>query len=152
MRDSTDSGFDDADPRPGAAQNGSEHVYNITEADESHTADVHSRMFKYTLTMGIRLACFIAAFFFLDSWLVWVFLAGAAFLPWVAVVIANGATKDHSRDPAPTSLIDHAPYEELGAEHPVDEPDDEPVTLEGELYTDEHPEPTPHPKTKEEGP
>lgn len=142
MHRSTDSGFDDA---------GSHHpVYNITEAEESHTVEMHSRMFKYTLTMSIRVVCFIAAFFFLDSWLIWVFLAGAAFLPWVAVVIANGASKDHNRVPAPGSLIDHAPHEALGTEATADNTEDDPVTLEGEL-DDEVPDAPPHQQNKEDG-
>lgn len=108
-------------------------THKITEADESHSVDVHSRMFKYTLTMGIRVACFIAAFFFLDSWLVWVFLAGAVLLPWVAVVIANGAGRDHLREDGSSSFIDHAPQDALPAAEPHE---DEPVTLEGELCED----------------
>lgn len=147
MRDSTDSGFDDAGSRPRSARDGSGGVHKITDAEESHTADVHSRMFKYTLTMGIRVACFIAAFFFLDSWLVWVCLSGAILLPWVAVVIANGAGKDHYREQAASSLIDHAPYAGIDA-GPAPE-DDGPVTLEGEL--DDDPATTPQPKTKEDG-
>ncbi|WP_309079895.1 DUF3099 domain-containing protein [Zhihengliuella sp.] len=112
-------------------------MYTITEAEEAHSVDVHSRMFKYTLTMGIRVACFIAAFFFLDSWFVWVCLAGATFLPWVAVVIANGAGRDHLRD-TPASFVDPPQQAALEA-RPTDDagPDghDGPETMEGEFYT-----------------
>ncbi|MBG6085768.1 DUF3099 domain-containing protein [Zhihengliuella flava] len=108
-------------------------THKITEADESHSVDVHSRMFKYTLTMAIRVVCFIAAFFFLDSWFVWVCLAGAVLLPWVAVVVANGAGRDHLRESGASSVIDHAPQDALTAPEPAEEG---PVTLEGEFYED----------------
>ena len=40
------------------------------------------------ITMAIRTACFVLMVV-VDGWLRWVFLAGAAFLPYVAVVLAN---------------------------------------------------------------
>jgi hypothetical protein len=43
---------------------------------------------RYLLSMLIRTACFVAAVV-IDSWVRWVFLAGALFLPYVAVVMAN---------------------------------------------------------------
>ncbi|WP_344879553.1 DUF3099 domain-containing protein [Zhihengliuella alba] len=111
-------------------------MHTITDAEEAHSVDVHSRMFKYTLTMGIRVACFIAAFFFLDSWFVWVCLAGATFLPWVAVVIANGAGRDHLRS-APASYAE-APGQPALEAGPAGGPEPEPrgpETMEGELFT-----------------
>ncbi|MGG5751456.1 DUF3099 domain-containing protein [Zafaria sp. Z1313] len=87
-------------------------VHNITDATASHSEEMHARMVKYSVSMGIRLACFIAAFF-THGWLQWAFLAGAIFLPWFAVVIANGGT-DRSRQPASTVLLDSAPLTALG--------------------------------------
>lgn len=47
-------------------------------------------MIKYSVTMGIRIAC-IVAMLFVHSWWLIVFGAGAVFLPYVAVVIANAS-------------------------------------------------------------
>ncbi|MDQ0093485.1 DUF3099 domain-containing protein [Paeniglutamicibacter psychrophenolicus] len=73
-------------------------VHRITEAQESHAAEQHSRVLKYTISMSVRLACFIAAFF-VHGWLQWVFLAGAIVLPYIAVVIANGGADLTKRQP-----------------------------------------------------
>src|SRR5262249_28874974 len=52
--------------------------------------DADSRFAKYAITMGIRMACFIAMVLVTPyGWYTWVFGAGAIFLPYVAVVIAN---------------------------------------------------------------
>ena len=74
-------------------------VHRITEAQESHTVEQHSRVLKYTISMSVRLACFIAAFF-VHGWLQWTFLAAAIVLPYVAVVIANGGADVTKRQPA----------------------------------------------------
>lgn len=73
-------------------------VHRITEAQQSHAAEQHSRVLKYTISMSVRLACFIAAFF-VHGWLQWVFLAGAIVLPYIAVVIANGGADLTKRQP-----------------------------------------------------
>ncbi len=73
-------------------------VHRITEAQESHSVEQHSRVLKYTISMSVRLACFIAAFF-VHGWLQWVFLAGAIVLPYIAVVIANGGADLTKRQP-----------------------------------------------------
>ncbi|MDX2375283.1 DUF3099 domain-containing protein [Microbacterium sp. LRZ72] len=49
-----------------------------------------SRLRKYTITMGIRIVCFLLmAFVTPYGWWTWVFAAGAILLPYVAVVLAN---------------------------------------------------------------
>lgn len=73
-------------------------VHRITEAQESHSVEQHSRVLKYTISMSVRLACFIAAFF-VHGWLQWVFLSGAIVLPYIAVVIANGGADLSKRQP-----------------------------------------------------
>ena len=45
-------------------------------------------MLKYTLAMGIRVVCIVLAMF-VDGWLMWLAFAGAIFLPYFAVVLAN---------------------------------------------------------------
>jgi hypothetical protein len=39
--------------------------------------------------MGIRMACVVAAVFVGPGWLRWLAIAGAVFLPYIAVVMAN---------------------------------------------------------------
>jgi hypothetical protein len=86
-------------------------VLNITDVQESHTDEMHRRMVKYTIAMSIRLACLLL-FFFIPGWQRWLFVAGAVFLPWIAVVIANGGA-DQSRIKPSDALLDQAPLGEL---------------------------------------
>lgn len=54
---------------------------------------------RYIITMGIRIACFILMVAITPyGWYTWVFAAGAIFLPYVAVVIANVGS-DSRREP-----------------------------------------------------
>jgi hypothetical protein len=67
----------------------------ITSASRPHSQDVRSRTRRYLISMGIRTLCFLLAVVFVGHWYTWVFLAGAVFLPYVAVVLANaGASPD----------------------------------------------------------
>lgn len=51
------------------------------------------------ITMGVRIACFILMVVITPyGWYTWVFAAGAIFLPYVAVVIANVGA-DSRREP-----------------------------------------------------
>jgi hypothetical protein len=45
-------------------------------------------MLKYTVAMTIRVICIVVAFF-VEGWLMWLAFAGAIFLPYFAVVLAN---------------------------------------------------------------
>ena len=45
-------------------------------------------MVKYLIAMTIRVICIVLAIF-VEGWLMWVCFAGAIFLPYFAVVIAN---------------------------------------------------------------
>lgn len=45
-------------------------------------------MLKYTLAMTIRVVCIVLAMF-AEGWLMWSAFAGAIFLPYFAVVLAN---------------------------------------------------------------
>jgi hypothetical protein len=45
-------------------------------------------MVKYLIAMTVRVICIVAAIF-VDGWLMWLCFAGAIFLPYFAVVIAN---------------------------------------------------------------
>jgi hypothetical protein len=52
-------------------------------------------MIKYTAAMSIRVICIILAVM-VQGWLMWVFFAGAIFLPYFAVVIANAVGSSQS--------------------------------------------------------
>jgi hypothetical protein len=68
---------------------------SITSASRPHSEDLRGRERRYVISMGIRTLCFLLALVFRTHWVVWLFLAAAIFLPYVAVVIANaGATSD----------------------------------------------------------
>ena len=60
----------------------------ITDAREAASQEISSRMLRYGLAMGFRMACFLGMIF-VDGWLRWALLAFAVFLPYVAVLLAN---------------------------------------------------------------
>jgi len=65
----------------------------ITEAPLSPRAELDYRRKRYAITMGIRVICFaIAIILFVAHlrWLVLVPAVGAIFIPYIAVVFANG--------------------------------------------------------------
>lgn len=61
---------------------------SVTTAPQSLREDSEQRIHRYLLTMAIRTTCFVLMVVF-DGWLRWAFAAGAVFLPYVAVVLAN---------------------------------------------------------------
>ena len=64
-------------------------AHRITSAQEGHSISLATRERRYIISMGIRTVCFILAYVTRDSWLVWVFAAGALLLPYFAVMAAN---------------------------------------------------------------
>lgn len=107
-------------------------VHRITEARESHTSERDLRIRKYTISMSVRMLCFILAFFF-EGWLRWVLLAGAVILPYIAVVIANGGADLTRREPPAEFYTGKEPeqIENTVQPTPADEP--EIVIIEGTL-------------------
>ncbi|WP_432512344.1 DUF3099 domain-containing protein [Kineococcus sp. SYSU DK001] len=93
-----------------------EGAYRITAAPTSHTDDLGVRYRKYVVSMLVRTACFLC-FAFIDHWTRWLFIAGAVFLPYVAVVLANAGRE--SRAPAPQSFDVTAPPERPAAQLPA---------------------------------
>ncbi|QCU78097.1 DUF3099 domain-containing protein [Citricoccus sp. SGAir0253] len=63
-------------------------VYRITSAPAPGHEDRDARFVRYAWQMGIRTACFVAAFF-THGWLQIVFFILAIVLPYLAVVLAN---------------------------------------------------------------
>lgn len=109
-------------------------VHRITEAHESHTVDHNSRVLKYTISMTIRVICFVAAFF-THGPLQWIMLVGAIVLPYIAVVIANRGADITKREP-PAEFFTERDAPQLSgttpaAQQPGPEPEDEPEVIDG---------------------
>ena len=69
----------------------------ITTASAGADADISSRQKRYVITMLVRTLCFVIVAFLAithagPGWLAWMFIVGAVFLPYVAVVMANAAS------------------------------------------------------------
>lgn len=79
-------------PRGRRSGNGAE-VHRVTSAQESLSDDLSRRTRRYLITMGIRTACF-ASIVFVNGWMRWVAIAGAVFLPYIAVVAANAGREN----------------------------------------------------------
>ena len=65
-----------------------EKAQSITTVGESADEERKTRMVKYLIAMTIRVICIVAAIF-VEGWLMWLAFAGAIFLPYFAVIIAN---------------------------------------------------------------
>lgn len=121
---------------------GDSEVHSITDAAAAHSEEMRQRMIKYAVAMGIRMVCLILIFV-VDGWLKILPVIGAVFLPWFAVIIANGSdTAEVHAD----SLLDSAPLAQLDAPAagPAGQgdagPDDPSMTLlQGELVDDDDP-------------
>lgn len=87
---------------------------SVTSIEVSPEAERRGRMIKYTAAMSIRVVCIILAVM-VQGWLMWVFFAGAIFLPYFAVVIANavGSTQTNglARAISPTRILDVGNYD-----------------------------------------
>jgi len=62
---------------------------SITTARAGASVDTSQRIRRYTITMAFRTVCFILAVTVAHGWLQWVMLAGAVFLPYMGVLLAN---------------------------------------------------------------
>jgi len=84
----------------------------ITTAGTSRNDEMRGRQRRYILSMSLRTVCFIGAVLVGPSWFRWVLIAGAVFLPYVAVVMANAV---NARDDGFTLLDGVSPHRELSA-------------------------------------
>lgn len=89
----------------------------ITTAPRSTADEIRSRQRRYLLSMALRTACVIGAVVVGPGPLRWLLIAGAVFLPYVAVVMANISIRP-SRD-ADLDPVAHQ-YGELPPVDPVD--------------------------------
>ena len=78
-------------------------VYRITTARKSVPDDQAKRVRGYVISMSIRIVFFILALVSSGP-LRWMFIAFAVFIPYFAVVYANGG-REPNADP-PSSLVD----------------------------------------------
>jgi hypothetical protein len=76
-----------------------DHPVSITSARSGRSADIRRREVRYLISMGVRTLCFVGAFF-AGGVLRWTLVAGAVFLPYVAVVIANATDRRGAAAPA----------------------------------------------------
>ncbi len=82
---------------------------SVTSLGESPDAERRNRMIKYTVAMVVRTICIILGVSF-QGWFMWIFFAGAIFLPYFAVIIANEKSEGKpqttlTKAQAPTLLI-----------------------------------------------
>ncbi len=66
--------------------------HTVTSLQSAPELERRARMIKYSVAMGIRLAC-IGACFLVSGWWLLLPALGAVILPYFAVVLANSATK-----------------------------------------------------------
>ncbi|OAE01736.1 DUF3099 domain-containing protein [Arthrobacter sp. OY3WO11] len=118
---------------------GDSEVHSITDAAGAHSEDMRQRMIKYALAMGIRMVCLVLIFV-VDGWFKIIPVAGAVFLPWIAVIIANGNDKAEGHSDL---LLDSAPLAELeGPAVPPAREDPGSELLQGELIIDDDESPS----------
>jgi hypothetical protein len=72
----------------------------ITSALPAKSVGISSRQTRYLISMGVRTLCFVLAIVTTGT-LRWIFLAGAFFLPYFAVVIANSGSRPDTGAPEP---------------------------------------------------
>lgn len=89
---------------------------SITTARAGTSVDTASRVRRYVVTMAFRTACFLLAVTVAHGWLQWVLLAGAVFLPYMGVLLANQVNETGLRRPAQDSAPDDAPRLTTGPE------------------------------------
>lgn len=78
-------------------------VYRITTARRGISDDQSARVRGYVISMSIRIVCFVLAVP-TSGWVRWTFVAAAVFIPYLAVVFANGG-REPNQDP-PDTLLD----------------------------------------------
>ena len=78
----------------GQPRTGAHAVPVITDARGATSVEHDSRVKRYAWTMAFRTACFVSMIF-VEGPLRWVLFAGAVFLPYVAVLLANQSNQRH---------------------------------------------------------
>jgi hypothetical protein len=68
-------------------------VHRVTSAQEALSQEQSRRTKRYLISMSIRTICFIAVIF-TTGWMQWAAIAGAVFLPYLAVIAANAGREN----------------------------------------------------------
>jgi len=89
-------------------KNGKGAVHQISGARKGLTEDVAGRQRRYVVSMSIRTVCFVAAVFTPSPWR-WILVAGALFLPYIAVVLANAGREPTSNAPVRAQIVPPLP-------------------------------------------
>lgn len=92
--------------------------HSATSLPRSPQDEAASRLKRYAITMGIRIACFLLMVLIQPyGWWSWVFAAGAIFLPYIAVVRANAGEESDARSvESPELSLDAPPADVVEAE------------------------------------
>lgn len=101
---------------------------NITDARAGSSVEMSQRIRRYTVTMAFRTVCFLVAVIFAHGWLQWVLFAGAVFLPYMAVLLANQANTKGLKKPVRRGAPGDAKQLTTGPA---------PVFVEGEVIVDD---------------
>lgn len=64
----------------------------ITTAASSRADDIRARQRRYVFSMSLRTLCFVGAVIVGHGVFMWILIAAALFLPYIAVVMANAAS------------------------------------------------------------
>ena len=90
----------------------------ITSARPAQSVDIRRREVRYLISMAIRTICFVLAVVSTGP-LRWSLVAGAVFLPYVAVVLANATDRRGGYGPD-TFMAPDRPLLEAAPAPPVD--------------------------------
>ncbi len=71
---------------------------SVTSLPPSPDEERHGRVIKYTITMSVRVSCFLLIFV-VPGWWRLIPVIGTVVLPYIAVVIANTATRTSTAAP-----------------------------------------------------
>lgn len=66
-------------------------VHTVTSAPTAAGGDQDTRVRRYLIMMGIRIACF-GLVFVTTGWMRWAAIIGAVALPYFAVIVANAVS------------------------------------------------------------
>ena len=76
-------------------------VYTVTDAPRPMSEDIGHRQRRYLMSMGVRTICFVGAVVAAVAgapwWRALLMVVGAAVLPYVAVIFANGGREPTAR-------------------------------------------------------
>ena len=74
-------------------------VHLVTQAQRPMSEDIRYRQSRYLIMMAIRVVCFLVAILMYVAHLRWLILipaVGAIFIPYIAVIFANGGREPNN--------------------------------------------------------